>query len=720
MTVAFLHFAGWTRWSRARPTPRRRVSTSWSASSKKRSTRAASASSLPMSTPTAGRSSSPQAPVGSGENEGQMLLALREIVDAAAVLRSRSVSTGDRVRRRHRNHLPPQVHGDGRRGEPRSQVMAHAQPGQILATTSVLDSSPTLFEINAVEPFFVKGKRRPVTAFSVGPARACRGGGGRGAPARGSRRRSRRVVPVVDGLTSGRGGVIEIVGDPGAASPGSSARSSAGPRESRCAPPSAACTKRPLRTSRSASCWKGSSACRAVPTRRSPASSRLCPWPRRTCGRGSRSSASRSVSSGRPAQVRRGHGHNLLEAGDRLVGTARHADEPSGRWPIGKYGVAAWYKRHWAVRAGIPAARRSISLKNRDLPTPGSPTISITPPRPDVSPSTTGTRARYSSRPTSGSSAPATSTRTPRAGPTENAVTGRRLPLTKNGSSASVSNRVRELSSTDTVARSCPGCARAIATGEVHRVAHHRVVAAEGGSDVAREHVPRVDTDLERQRRLPLDDLPQRKQHLLLVLTRSDWRACGEDDLPAVGVDIGSEEATPRGSIASWTMRTNSSRLAAAASGEHTTGRVQPGEVQEHDRHPAVLRSPLGAAQHLPEGGGHEWSRIAVDGAEHNGAGPKLATARRSAEARTGGRSHVRGRDRHGRLRPDDDLTGAGHAFDRDRGARGRAHDDQLTVRPPTRKKSNGPLWRPTVMRSVTVPARSRRVAIWRSVLRIS
>ena len=136
---------------------------------------------------------------------------------------------------------------------------------------------------------------------------------------------------------------------------------------------------------------------------------------------------------------------------------------PSSSWPIGKYGVAAWYRRHCAVRTGMPAARRSISLKNRDLPAPGSPTISITPPRPDVSPSMTGTtRARSSSRPTSGSSAPATSARTPRAGPTEKAVTGRRLPLTKNGSSASVSNKVRELSSTDAVARSCPGCARAI------------------------------------------------------------------------------------------------------------------------------------------------------------------------------------------------------------------------------------------------------------------
>ena len=59
---------------------------------------------------------------------------------------------------------------------------------------------------------------------------------------------------------------------------------------------------------------------------------------------------------------------------------------PSSSCPIGKYGVAAWYRRHCAVRTGMPAARRSISLKNRDLPTPGSPTISITPPAPGGQP----------------------------------------------------------------------------------------------------------------------------------------------------------------------------------------------------------------------------------------------------------------------------------------------------------------------------------------------
>ena len=42
------------------------------------------------------------------------------------------------------------------------------------------------------------------------------------------------------------------------------------------------------------------------------------------------------------------------------------------------------------------------------------------------------------------------------------AATGRRLPLTMNGSSAVVSNSVREPSSTAAVARICPDCACAI------------------------------------------------------------------------------------------------------------------------------------------------------------------------------------------------------------------------------------------------------------------
>ena len=147
-----------------------------------------------------------------------MLLALREIVERQPALalqigvNAGHVFAGDIGTTFRRNYT---VMGDA--VNLAARVMARAQPGQLLATASVLDSSRTLFETDALEPFFVKGKRRPVTAFSVGPARGVRAEvAGAELPLVGRDDDLARVVPVIDGLTSGRGGVIEIVGDPGA------------------------------------------------------------------------------------------------------------------------------------------------------------------------------------------------------------------------------------------------------------------------------------------------------------------------------------------------------------------------------------------------------------------------------------------------------------------------------------------------------------------------
>ncbi|MBT8206630.1 MAG: AAA family ATPase, partial [Acidimicrobiia bacterium] len=49
-----------------------------------------------------------------------------------------------------------------------ARVMAHAQPGEILATKDVLGFSDTLFEQSAIEPFSVKGKTEPISAVAIG------------------------------------------------------------------------------------------------------------------------------------------------------------------------------------------------------------------------------------------------------------------------------------------------------------------------------------------------------------------------------------------------------------------------------------------------------------------------------------------------------------------------------------------------------------------------
>ena len=51
-----------------------------------------------------------------------------------------------------------------------ARLMAAAHPGEIYATSAVLDQSRTQFETEALEPFFVKGKSEPVQAYRVGEA----------------------------------------------------------------------------------------------------------------------------------------------------------------------------------------------------------------------------------------------------------------------------------------------------------------------------------------------------------------------------------------------------------------------------------------------------------------------------------------------------------------------------------------------------------------------
>ncbi len=52
-----------------------------------------------------------------------------------------------------------------------ARVMAKASPGQVLATADVLERCRRKYRTTALEPFFVKGKRAPVTAMEVGPPR---------------------------------------------------------------------------------------------------------------------------------------------------------------------------------------------------------------------------------------------------------------------------------------------------------------------------------------------------------------------------------------------------------------------------------------------------------------------------------------------------------------------------------------------------------------------
>jgi hypothetical protein len=94
---------------------------------------------------------------------------------------------------------------------------------------------------------------------------------------------------------------------------------------------------------------------------------------------------------------------------------------------------------------------------------PGSPTRSITQPRPDRADARASIMACISSsRPTSGVRAPATPRCDAETRPTLTASTGSALPLTVKGSSFRCSKTVRDRSRAPAVARIWPGSARAI------------------------------------------------------------------------------------------------------------------------------------------------------------------------------------------------------------------------------------------------------------------
>ncbi len=98
-----------------------------------------------------------------------------------------------------------------------ARLMAKATPGQVLATPEVLSRSGSRFDVTAVEPFYVKGKSKPVEAFDVGIRIGARvADAGARASLIGRKGEMEQWRHAVDAVRRGSGSVIEIVGEPGA------------------------------------------------------------------------------------------------------------------------------------------------------------------------------------------------------------------------------------------------------------------------------------------------------------------------------------------------------------------------------------------------------------------------------------------------------------------------------------------------------------------------
>ena len=96
-----------------------------------------------------------------------------------------------------------------------ARVMGKAAPGQLLATETLMQHSPTEFEATPLAPFQVKGKALPVKAVDVGAILARRTTSAELGPLVGRVAEVAVLRQAAAALRAGRGGAVELVGEPG-------------------------------------------------------------------------------------------------------------------------------------------------------------------------------------------------------------------------------------------------------------------------------------------------------------------------------------------------------------------------------------------------------------------------------------------------------------------------------------------------------------------------
>ena len=96
-----------------------------------------------------------------------------------------------------------------------ARVMSKADAGEMLSTRAVLERSDTLFDTDELPPFAAKGKSEPLIAYRVGHIIGTREESQGELPLVGRRDELGRLLELLGALGAGRGGYVEIVGEPG-------------------------------------------------------------------------------------------------------------------------------------------------------------------------------------------------------------------------------------------------------------------------------------------------------------------------------------------------------------------------------------------------------------------------------------------------------------------------------------------------------------------------